>query len=129
VSRQTTSRDRYGEPTFRRTALAPGILAALALLGGIALLGEPAFLVFRFIAAIFAAIVGWYAIQARHWWWLPPLAAIVVVWNPVVPFDLSGQLWLAAQFAAALVFVAAGVLIRVPNPDAGRATAARRGGR
>jgi len=113
--------DRYGEPTFRRMALAPGLLAAVALVVGLALIDGDAFLIIRFVVAIFALIVAWFAFQARHWWWLPILAAIAVVWNPVFPLALSGDLWLGLQYIGVIVFIAAGVLIKVPNPDAGRA--------
>jgi hypothetical protein len=109
---------RYNEPAFRRPALAPGLLGAVVLLAGLALLDSGAgFLWIRFPVAILALIVAWFAFQARHWWWLPPLLAIAVVWNPVYPLDLSGQLWVAGQFLAAGVFIAAGILIKVPVPE------------
>jgi len=98
------SRDRYGRPAFRRTALAPGLLASVALLIGVALIETETFIVIRFAVAILA----------RHWWWLPFLLAIAVVWNPVYPFDIAGPWWLAAQYVGILVFVLAGVFIKVP---------------
>jgi hypothetical protein len=112
--------DRYGDAKYRRTALAPGLLGAIALLAGLALIDVDAFTIIRFAAAILAAIVAVFAVQARHWWWVPPLAAIVVVWNPIYPLDLHGAWWVAGQYVAALVFVAAGVLIRVPLTDEDR---------
>lgn len=112
-----TSRDRYGQPAFRRTALAPGLLGAIALLAGIGLRELDGFLVIRFLVSILALIVAWFAIQARHWWWAPVLAAVAVLWNPVFPLPLSGDLWLGAQYVAALAFILAGVLIKAPNPD------------
>ena len=118
---RTSSRDpRYGTPTVRRTALAPGLLAAVVLMAGIALIESEAFLIIRFVAAILALIVGWFALQARHWWWLPVMLAIAVLWNPVYPFPLAGPWWLGAQYLAALAFVLAGVLIKIPVPDAER---------
>jgi hypothetical protein len=105
---------RYGEPTFRRTALAPGIIAAILLLVGFALIGSDAFLWILYPISILALIVAWFAFQARHWWWIPPLLAIAVLWNPVFPFGFDGPLWLGAQYLAILVFVLAGVLIKVP---------------
>jgi hypothetical protein len=109
---------RYNEPTFRRPALAPGILGAILLFAGFALIDSgDAFLWILYPVAILALIVAWFAFQARHWWWIPPLLAIAVVWNPIFPLGLSGPLWLAAQYVAALVFVLAGVLIKVPVPD------------
>jgi hypothetical protein len=108
------SRDRYGRPAFRRTALAPGLLASVALLIGVALIETETFIVIRFIVSILALIVIVFAVQARHWWWLPFLAAIAVAWNPVYPFDVAGPWWLGAQYLAILVFVLAGVFIKVP---------------
>lgn len=108
----------YPTPAFRRTALAPGVLAAIVLLAGVALLGTGGFIWIRFAVSILALIVCVYAFQAKHWWWLLPLAPIVVGWNPVVPLAPGpDQLWLGLQYLAALVFVAAGAFIRVPNPD------------
>jgi len=107
---------RYGETGRRRLALIPAVIGVIALLAGFALIDSEGFLVIRFIVAIFSAIVGWYAIQARQWWWLPFLAAIIVVWNPVLPLELSGPWWYVAQYAAAVLLLVAGALIRVPVP-------------
>lgn len=108
------NRDRYGRPSFRRTALAPGLLAAVALLAGLALLESEAFIAIRFIIAILALIVTVFAVQARHWWWVPPLIAIAILWNPVYPLDIAGPWWVGAQYLAILVFVVAGIFIKVP---------------
>jgi hypothetical protein len=109
----------YPIKPFRRTALAPGILAAIVLLAGLALLESSAFFWIKTVVAILAAIVAVYAWQARQWWWLVPLAAIVVLWNPIWPLTIHpGQLWLGLQYVAVLVFIVCGALIKVPNPDA-----------
>jgi hypothetical protein len=106
--------DRYKTPTARRMALAPGLLGAIVMLAGLALLdNEGGFVIIRYGAAILAAIVGWFAIQGRAWWALPLLAAILVIWNPVFPFLWHGQLWVAGQFVAAIVFVLCALLVRV----------------
>ena len=114
VGEMSANRDRYGRPAFRRTALAPGLLAGIALLAGTALLDSSAYLVFRFIIAILALIVVVFAFQAKHWWWIPVMAAIAVLWNPVFPFAFDGPVWMGAQYIAILAFVLAGVLIKVP---------------
>lgn len=101
---------------FRRTALAPGILAVIALLAGVALIGGDAFTIIRFVVSILALIVAVFAWQARGWWWLIGLVPIAVLWNPIVPIVLpSDDLWLGLQYVAALVFLAAGILIRVED--------------
>lgn len=111
----TQGRDRYGRPAFRRTALAPGLLASVGLLVGVALIESEAFIVIRFVASILALIVIVFAFQARHWWWIPVMLAIAVVWNPIYPLDIAGPWWLGAQYVAILVFVLAGVFIKVPT--------------
>ncbi len=100
---------------MQRNALAPGILAAVVLLMTPLMIDSEWFTVVRYVVTILAAIVAWFAVQARHWWWLIAFVPIVVLWNPVWPLALSGQLWLGAQFLAALAFLAAGLLIRTPR--------------
>jgi hypothetical protein len=95
-------------------ALAPGLLASIALLVGVALIESEAFIVMRFVVSILALIVMVFAFQARHWWWIPIMVAIAVVWNPVYPLDIAGPWWLGAQYVAILAFVLAGIFIKVP---------------
>jgi hypothetical protein len=108
----------YPTPKFRRTALAPAVLAVIVLMAGLALLdsGE-AYLWIRFPVSILAVIVGVFAWQAKQRWWLVGLAPIVVLWNPVWPIVLHGQFWVALQFVAALVFIATGFLVKIRNPE------------
>lgn len=111
---------RYGskpDPGTRRLALLPGLIGALALLVGAMILDQGPFEVVRYVAAIFAAIVAVFAFQAKQWWWLPLLAAIVVAWNPVFPLDIPAPWWQGAQYVAALVFLLAGWFIKVPIPE------------
>ena len=104
----------------RRTALAPAILAVIALLVGVALLTGDLFLIIRFVVSILALIVAVFAWQARQWWWLIGLIPIAVLWNPVFPIDLGlPDLRLGLQYVAAIVFLAAGILIRVTDERAG----------
>lgn len=108
------NRDRYGRAEFRRTALAPGLLAAIALVIGIALIESDGFVVIRFVVSILALIVTVFSFQARQWWWIPLMLAIAVAWNPVFPLPVSGPWWLGAQYLAILPFVLAGVFVKVP---------------
>ena len=108
----------YPTPAFTRPALAPGLLGAIVLLAGLALLDNASgYFWIKSAVAVFAAIIAVFAWQARAPWWIAAMAPIVIAWNPVWPFDLHGQAWVAAQFVAALVFVAAGILIKVKNPE------------
>jgi len=108
----------YPTAPFRRPALAPGLLGAIVLLAGLALLdNETWFLVIRFAAAILGLIMVVFSYQAKQWWWIPLLIAIAVVWNPIFPFLFHGQIWVAAQLLAALVFIVVGIRVKVLNPD------------
>ncbi len=118
----STSRpaNRYGtkpDPGSRRLALAPGIIAAIALLIGAIEVDAGWFTVIRYIATIFAAIVAVFAFQAKQWWWLPLFAVIAVAWNPVWIIDIPAPWWQGAQYVAALVFLLAGWFIKVPIPE------------
>jgi membrane-bound ClpP family serine protease len=108
----------YPTKSFRRTALAPGILGAIVLLAGLALLESSGFYWIKVVVAILAAIMVVFAWQARQWWWVPILGAIVVLWNPIWPIDLHQEyIWVILQYVAVIAFVVAGILIRVPNED------------
>lgn len=113
-AKRDETRDRYGRPAFRRTALAPGLLASIALLVGLALIESEAFIAIRFVVSILALIIMVFAVQARHWWWVPLMLAVAVIWNPVYPLQIAGPWWIGAQYLAILLFVLAGIFIKVP---------------
>ena len=108
------SRSGPAEPLYRRLALAPAVLAAMALGAGYPLVDTDAYLYIRFAVAIFAVIVGYFAVQAKQWWWAVPMAAIVVIWNPMFPLDLERVWWLVLQTVAIVVLVTAGSVIKTP---------------
>ncbi|SDS36295.1 DUF6804 family protein [Agrococcus carbonis] len=114
------SSDRYG-PAFQRNAFAPGILAAIALMIGMALIDTEWAEIFRYVIAILALIVAWFAVQAKQWWWVAVFAIVAVIWNPVVPIAWEGQagstVFFIAHPLAAIAFIAAGVLIKTPRDD------------
>jgi hypothetical protein len=115
-----TSTSRYGtkpDPGYRRLALAPGLIAALALLIGLTVIDDGPFLVVRYIATIFALIVAVFAFQAKQWGWLPAFAAIAIAWNPVWIIPIDEPWWPGAQYVAVIVFLLAGWLIKVPIPE------------
>lgn len=108
----------YPTSAFTRPALAPGLLGAVVLFAGLALLdNDGAYFWIRAVVAVLALIVCVFAWQAKQWWWLLGLVPVAVVWNPVRPLEFHGQGWVAAQFVAALVFIVAGVLVKVPNSE------------
>ncbi|QEW04074.1 DUF6804 family protein [Microbacterium lushaniae] len=96
----------------QRNAFVPSLLAAIVLFLAPLLFGAGWTLFVLLTTAILALIVAWFAVQARHWWWVPVFVAIAVVWNPVYPLPLSGPVWIAAQPVAAVVFLVGGALIR-----------------
>lgn len=102
-------------PEFTRPALAPGLLGAIALMVGLALLDIEAFTIIRFVVSILALILCVFAVQAKAWWWLIGLAPVAVLWNPIIVIELHGQGWVSLQFVAALLFIASGIFIKVPN--------------
>ena len=111
----------------RRTALVPSILAAIALLAGVALIAGDGFTVIRYVVSIFALIIAVFAWQARQWWWIIGLAPIAVLWNPVIPIDIgNADVWLGLQYVAALVFIAAGIVIKVRDDDRDSGASSRR---
>lgn len=114
-------------PAFTRPALAPGLIAAIALLAGTALLGSDVFTVFRYVVSIFALIVLVFAYRGKAWWALPLLAAVAVLWNPVFVVPVQAELWQGLQFVAAALMIAVGVLVKVPTEGstASRSVAAR----
>jgi hypothetical protein len=120
MSRTPSDRGRPAEPGFRRLALAPALVATVALLAGFALIESDGFVVIRFLVTILALIVVVFAFQARHWWWIPPLVAVAVLWNPVFPVDVPQPWWTGAQYLAILIFVLAGILIKVRVPATAR---------
>ncbi len=101
-------------PTFTRSALAPGLLGAIVLLAGLALLDGDSFIIIRYVVSILALIICVFVIQARSWFWLIGLVPIAVLWNPVVILDLHGQGWVSAQFIAAIIFIVVGFRTKVP---------------
>ncbi|GGC98036.1 hypothetical protein GCM10011512_26250 [Tersicoccus solisilvae] len=107
-----SKRGRVPSP-YQRNAAAPGAVAAAALFLAPVLTGAGWGPVVLFLTAILAMIVGWFAVQAKQWWWVAVFALIAVVWNPVFPLSFAGPVWGAAQPTAAVVFLVAGVTIRV----------------
>lgn len=107
------SRARTPPTPYQRNALAPGLIAAATLLLAPVLVGVGWSLLVLYVASILALITGWFAVQAKQWWWVPVFVAIALVWNPVVPMPFTGPLWSAAQPVAAAIFLAAGATIRV----------------
>ncbi|UAJ80876.1 hypothetical protein IT072_07685 [Leifsonia sp. ZF2019] len=102
------------QPTVNRAALAPGIIAAIVLLAGLALIGGAWYLYVQYAVAILALIMCVFAGQAKQWWWLVGLVPIAVVWNPVWPLAIEGTVLRALHVVASVFLVCAAVLIKIP---------------
>jgi hypothetical protein len=87
------------------------------LIAGVALIGTDSFLIIRFVVSILALIAVVFAWQASAWLYVVPLAAIAVLWNPVVPIPLEGQLGYGLHYLAGIVFIIAGVRIKIRNDE------------
>ena len=93
------------------------MLGAIVLLAGLALVDSEAYLIIRFAVSILALVMAVFAWQARQWWWVLPLAAVAVLFNPVVVVSLSGDAQLIAHYVSAIALIAVGILVKVRNPD------------
>lgn len=99
-------------PQVQRNALAPALLAAIALFLSPLFPEGILAAVVLFLVAILALIVAWFALQAGQWWWTIVFVAVAVLWNPVFPFGFTGWVWTVAHFVAALAFITAGALVK-----------------
>ncbi|MHA7987046.1 DUF6804 family protein [Rathayibacter sp. CAU 1779] len=102
------------EPSYARLALLPGLLGAIILIAALALVGGDWYIWVQFAVAILALIMCVFAAQGKAYWWLIGLVPIAVVFNPVWPLPID-DLWLrVVHLAGAVVFIAAGISIKVP---------------
>lgn len=117
------------EPTRARLAFLPGLIAAIVLMAALALIGGAWYVWVLFAVAILALIMCVFAVQAKAYWWLIGLIPLAVVFNPVWPLPI-GDLWLRLlHLAGAIVFIAAGISIKVPVDAARQGPAGRYDGR
>jgi hypothetical protein len=93
------------------------VLAVLALLVGVELLGTDAYIGVRYAVAILTLIAAVFVYQAKAWAWLPVPVVVAVLWNPVVPFPFAGRLWALGQFVAAALLLAVGAFVKYREPD------------
>jgi hypothetical protein len=109
------SRPASKQPAFNRTALAPGILGAIVLIAGLALVGGEWYLYVRYAVSILALIMCVFAGQAKQWWWLAGLIPIAIVWNPVWPISMDELVLRGLHIAGAVLFIAVAVNVKVPT--------------
>ena len=104
---------RYGSGRERR-ALAPAVLGVVALLAGLLLIGQEAYLIVRFAVAVLALITAVFVRQAKQWAWLPVPVVVAVLWNPVLPFAFTGQPFRLGHLVAAVALLLTGAVVRTP---------------
>ena len=109
------SRPATNQPAFTRVALAPGLLGAIVLIAGLALIGGDWYLYVRYAVTILALILCVFAGQAKGWWWLAGLIPIAVVWNPVWPIPFDDLALRGLHIAGAALLVAVAVNVKVPT--------------
>jgi hypothetical protein len=88
------------------------MLGALVLLFGLALADW--YVPVQYVTCVLALILCVFAGQAKRWWWLAGLVPIVVLWNPVWPIPGLRPVLPLLTIAAAVVFVVAGLTIKIP---------------
>ncbi len=103
---------RQPEPQLQRNALAPGILAAIALFLSPVLTADLGATIIRYAVAILALIVAWFGLQAKQWWWTVVFVAVAVFWNPIYPITIDPVVWGVLGIVGALLFITAGALIK-----------------
>jgi hypothetical protein len=116
ANRQPTLANRYGSKQQRR-ALAPAVVGALVLLGGLLLVGQSAYLYIEFAVAVLAVITAVFVWQSRQWAWLVPPLVVAVLWNPILPFGFTGQPFRLGALVAALALLATGVFAKYTPRD------------
>jgi len=110
-----TLENRYGSRGQRR-ALGPALIGALVLLGGLLLVGQESYLIIRFAVSILALITAVFVWQSRKWAWLPVPVVVAVLWNPVLPFDFSGQPFRLGHVVGAAALLLVGAVVRYTPP-------------
>ena len=147
-SQSSRSSDRYGSNQIRPGFL-PGLLGSAAAVAGLWANGTEWMITSLFAVSILAAIIFFFCLQAlrsddtgsNHSSGAQRgssqrnsasrqaritatvcavlLVAIVVVYNPIVPFVLtaSGTFWQLTQVATGAVLFAAGVLVKTPSTE------------
>lgn len=111
-----TLEHRYGSRKQRR-ALAPAVLGALVLLGGLVIVGQDGYYLIRYAVAILALITAVFVWQSRQWPWLPVPVVVAVLWNPVLPLSFSGQPFRIGHVVAAAALLATGLFVRYTPRD------------
>ena len=102
------------QPETSRAALAPGLLGAIVLLAGLALVGSSWYIYILYSISVLACILVVFACQAHRWWWLIGLVPIIALWNPIFPMKGVIPALPLLSFGAAVIFVCAGILIKTP---------------
>ena len=88
------------------------MIGALVLLFGLALADWYVYVLYA--VSILALILCVFAWQAGRRWWLVGLIPIAVLWNPIWPIPGLGPALAVLSLAAAVVFVVAGLTIKIP---------------
>ena len=118
------TRPRPNDIEYMRPGILPGMLGSLAVLAGLFAFKSDWFITVQFAVSILAAIMIAFAFQGRTvrprvtFVFIPLLAVVVIVWNPIVNLtaNFTGQIWMLAEVAAAVVVFFTGLLIKTVAP-------------
>ncbi len=97
-------------PVLHVTCISP---AAILLLGVVAHRPHRYFVFLRLVIAIAAAVLVLAAQKQGSTGWMWTMLGILVLFNPLVPFHVSADVWRLIGVAVAAVFIAAAATLRV----------------
>jgi hypothetical protein len=109
------TRPKPRTPELIRPGFPPGLLGAIVLIAGLAVIGGELFVYVQYATCILASIMAVFAVQGRKWLWLLPLLAVAVVWNPIWPLQLADDLWSSLHLLGCAAFIGVGVFMRTPE--------------
>jgi hypothetical protein len=101
--------------TYARMALAPGVLGAIVLLAGLALVGNSWYIGVLYVTAILALIICVFAAQAKQFWWYIGLIPVAVIWNPVWPIPIDDLPLRLLHIVGAAFFISVGPAFPGPS--------------
>lgn len=112
----TSARSNESTTTaLHRPAFIPGVLGAIILLAGMALVDSSWFTYVLYAVSILALIMVVMAVQGKRPLWVIPLVLVAVVWNPILPIEFPETVLRMLHIIGAAIFIAVAVFMRVPE--------------
>ena len=89
---------------WNTSSVAPGLVAALMLLGALGSWPYGYFTLLRWVTATSAVLFAFDGYRTRNAWMTWTFAFIAILFNPLVPVYLTREIWLPIDVAVAMVF-------------------------